>query len=117
MTEGKNNRSIVPSGADAGFIKNLTRQVRLVLRLIADKRVNLFIKVLPIGSLIYLIAPDFFPLNPLDDAAIIGVGFYLFMELCPPDVVEEHRQTIWGEAQTQDTQDTVGASFKDNSDE
>jgi hypothetical protein len=117
MTEGKNNQSIVPSKADAGFIKNLTRQVRLVLRLIADKRVNLFIKVLPIGSLIYLIAPDIFPLNPLDDAAIIGVGFYMFMELCPPEVVEEHRQAIWGQGQAQDTQETVEASFKDNGDE
>lgn len=117
MTEENNNRNLVPSQKDAGFIKNLTRQVRLVMRLIADKRVNPFIKVLPFGSLIYLIAPDIFPFNPLDDAAVIGVGFYLFMELCPPEVVEEHRQDIWREGEAQDKQDTVEASFKDNGDE
>lgn len=117
MAEEKNNRSVIPSQTDAGFIKNLARQVRLILRLIADKRVNPLYKVLPLGSLIYLIAPDILPLNPLDDAAVLGVGVYLFMELCPPDVVEEHRQAIWGEGAEEDNQDSVAASFKNSDDE
>lgn len=116
MTEGNNNRSIMPSQTDAGFIKNLTRQVRLILHLVADKRVNFLIKLLPIGSLIYLVVPDFFPL-PLDDAAVIGVGFYLFMELCPPEVVDEHRRAIWGESESQKQSEPVEGSFKNNDDE
>ena len=87
------DRRITPS--DGRFFRDIANQVRLILRLIADPRVNPLIKLLPIGSLIYLISPiDFFPVNPIDDAIVVGLGTYMFIELCPPDIVQEHKGHI-----------------------
>jgi len=86
------NKDITP--VDRGVFRDVANQIKLILRLMADPRVNLFFKLLPIGSLIYLIFPDFFPLNPIDDALVIGLGTYMFVELCPPDVVQEHKDAL-----------------------
>lgn len=72
-----------------GILQDITLRVKLVLRLISDPRVNLFVKLLPIGSLAYLVIPDLVPFI-FDDAAIIWLATYLFVELCPPDVIQEH---------------------------
>jgi len=86
------NKRIVPQ--DGGFFRDAANQVRLILRLLADPRVHPLLKLLPIGSLIYLIFPDFLPLNPIDDALVLGLGTYMFVELCPPDVVQEHKDAL-----------------------
>ncbi len=95
MTEEREKKKIILNN-NPGVMKNLTLQARLVLRLMGDRRVNFLAKLLPIGALIYLISPDLLPFI-FDDAAVIGVGTYMFMELCPPAVVEEHRKALWGE--------------------
>ena len=92
-------KEIVPS---SGFFYELALRIKLFFKLIRDQRVNPLVKLVPLVSLIYLVSPlDFIPLNPLDDAGIIGLGFYLFLELCPQDVVQEHlddmRRVIPGE--------------------
>jgi len=75
----------------------IAREARLVLRLLMDKRVPWYLKLLPIGSVFYVLWPaDLIPLNPLDDAALVSAAFYFFLELCPPEVVEEHRQNMKG---------------------
>jgi len=33
-------------------------------------------------------------LSALDDIAIVSLGNYLFVELCPPDVVNEHMKSL-----------------------
>lgn len=71
------------------FFKDVLNYIRLIVRLMGDGRVNPFLKLLPLGSLAYIIWPVDVP-GPIDDAAILGLGFYLFIELCPKDVVEEH---------------------------
>ena len=76
-----------------GFLHELALRIKLIFRLLGDSRVSPFVKLLPIGSLIYLLNPIDVP-GPLDDAAVVGLGFYLFMELCPPDVVEEHLKDL-----------------------
>lgn len=86
------NRKITPSDG-GGVFQNLTLRIKLILRLLADPRVSPLLKILPVGSLVYLIIPDLAP-GPIDDAAIIWVGAYLFVELCPPDVVQEHMQAL-----------------------
>ena len=60
----------------------------LILKLLADQRVSPLLKLLPIGSLLYLVIPDFLP-GPIDDALIIWLGNTLFVDLCPQDVVDE----------------------------
>ncbi len=85
----RNFKQITPS--NPGFLRDLLLKAKLVYRLMGDKRVNPFLKLLPIGSLIYLIFPaDLLPLLPFDDIAVVGMGVYLFIELCPQHVVEEH---------------------------
>ena len=94
--QNKNNRSLVTSDRDPGFMRNLTDQVRLVLRLMGDSRVSPFLKLLPIGTLVYLVLPDLV-IGPLDDLAVVGLGTYGFIEMAPPHVVEEHRAALRGE--------------------
>lgn len=83
-----------------GFFGDLALRIKLILRLIADPRINPLLKLLPVGSVIYFIIPDIAP-GPIDDVAVIWLGAYLFVELCPPDVVQEHmdalRQVVTGE--------------------
>jgi hypothetical protein len=55
--------------------------------------VNVFLKILPVGSLVYLVMPDIAP-GPIDDAALIWLATYLFVELCPPNVVQEHLEAL-----------------------
>ena len=87
----KNSRSITPR--NGGFFEGLGVQVKLIWRLMGDRRVNPFIKLLPIGSLVYLVFPDI-AIGPIDDAMVLWLGTYLFVELCPDAVVEEHRRAI-----------------------
>jgi hypothetical protein len=86
------NKKLIPM--DGGFFRDVANQIRLVLRLLADPRVHPLVKLLPIGSLIYMVFPDLFPLNPVDDALVVGLGTYMFVELCPPDVVQEHKDDL-----------------------
>ena len=67
--------------------------MRLIWQLILDPRVSLFLKILPIGSLLYLFLPDLVP-TVVDDTLVLGLGVYLFIVLCPQDVVQEHLATI-----------------------
>jgi uncharacterized membrane protein YkvA (DUF1232 family) len=86
-----NNRGLTTPG----FFQGLSNRARLVVRLMGDKRVSPFLKLLPIGALIYLVVPtDLMPLIPIDDAAILWLGSYMFIELCPQDIVQEHWERI-----------------------
>ena len=100
------NKQISP--ADRGVFRDIANQIKLILRLLGDPRVSPLVKLLPIGSLIYLIFPDLAP-GPIDDALIIGLGTYIFVELCPPDVVKEHKdflnQVVTGEWKEPDKDD------------
>ena len=99
MTENKPSKLI---RSKSGVFQDLAYRIKLILRLMSDKRVSPWLKAIPLGSLAYLIIPDLAP-GPLDDAAILWIGLYLFVELCPPEVVEEHmtalNRTIPGEFQ------------------
>ncbi len=83
-------RPIQPS---KGFFKNIGDEIRLVFRLLGDPRIPWYLKVLPFGSFLYFIFPDIAP-GPIDDALVIGIGIYLFIELCPPEIVDEHRMAL-----------------------
>jgi hypothetical protein len=87
MSENHNRKIMFPQSG--GFFQGLTLRIKLILRLLGDGRVNPLLKLLPIGSLVYLVVPDIAP-GPIDDAAVIWLATYLFVELCPPEVVQEH---------------------------
>src|SRR4030042_4232717 len=86
MSDKTNRKITFPQ--NRGFFQDLTLRIQLILLLLADGRVNPLLKVLPIGSLVYLVVPDIAP-GPIDDAAVIWLATYLFVELCPPIVVQE----------------------------
>jgi len=92
----KEQRSIERSKeANENFFTGIYQNFRLIVRLIKDPRVNLLLKFLPVGALIYLVVPlDFLPVNPIDDALVFWLGGALFIELCPDDVVREHRESL-----------------------
>lgn len=87
-----NPRRLV-SEPDNGLFVELGVQARLLMRLLADRRVNSLLKILPIISFLYLLFP-FDLLGPIDDAIVIWLGATLFIELSPQDVVDEHRAAL-----------------------
>jgi uncharacterized membrane protein YkvA (DUF1232 family) len=102
-----------------GVLQEFIKQAKLVGRLIGDQRVNGFLKLIPIASIIYLISPiDLIPgiavpvLGALDDAAVVWLGTTLFIELCPPDVVQEHRNALNGFS-SGDSGDIIDAETRD----
>jgi hypothetical protein len=88
----KSNRKITTSKSGS-FFQDLSLRLKLILRLLGDSRVSPMLKLLPIGSLVYLVVPDIVP-GPIDDAAVIWLATYLFVELCPPNVVQEHLEAL-----------------------
>ena len=86
---------------NSGFFQDLITRVKLILRLIGDKRINFFLKLLPIAAAIYVISPvDLLPgavfpfIGALDDAVVIWLGTTLFVSLCPVDIVQEHTNVL-----------------------
>ena len=99
---------------------DISNHFKLVFRLLRDRRVNPILKLIPIGSLIYLVIPDLI-IGPIDDAAILGFGLFIFVELCPKPVVEEHRAALagdipgqWKDSQQIDEEEIVDAEFMED---
>ncbi len=94
----KGKLMIPPQG---GMLRDFVLRVKLILRLLGDRRVSPWLKIIPVGGLIYLVSPiDLIPdialpiIGELDDAAILWLTNYLFVELCPPEVVQEHVKAL-----------------------
>lgn len=85
---------------DTNLVTDLVRQFKLIWRLLADRRVPLWVKAIPFLSLAYLLVPtDFVPdillgLGQLDDMAVIALGAKLFTELVPAPVMQEHQDAL-----------------------
>ncbi len=99
MKEDRRPMPIQPddTGALLAWLQDMARQARLAWRLLWDRRVPLWTKLVPSAALAYVISPvDFIPaavvpgLGQLDDVAVLLIGVKLFIELAPPDVVREH---------------------------
>ncbi|GAB4498190.1 MAG: hypothetical protein OHK003_09420 [Anaerolineales bacterium] len=112
MTEKKSSDIIVPQ--QGGVVRNLVNQLKLIFRLLGDKRVSFLAKLVPMGAFAYLLMPaDLAPnvvlpvIGMVDDAAILWLGTYIFTELCPPEVVEEHMKALAGNMKPSDANDDV----------
>ena len=111
MSNKPGNLMVPPRG---GTTTQIVNRIKLIWRLMTDGRVNALLKTLPVASLIYLVMPaDFLPeialplIGVLDDAAIMWLGSYLFVELCPPDVVQEHMTALGSEPRAVTDDDVV----------
>jgi len=106
------------SSPQGGMIHGLVVRTKLILRLMGDSRVSAWAKFIPIGALVYVVSPvDLIMgipgLDAIDDAAIVGLAYYFFIEMCPPDVVQEHLKNIEGVKETKTSDEIVDGEVTD----
>ena len=113
-------KKIIPSQG-GGIFEDIGKHLKLVWRLMRDDRVSTSLKLLPSFSFLYFIWPLDIP-GPIDDIAVVWGSTYLFIELCPPDIVEEHRSAIdsvvsgkWAENDSLevDEEDIIDAEYEE----
>ena len=87
-------------------IRFLPSFVKLIFRLLRDRRVPFYLKLIPLSAFAYGVMPlDFLPealvplLGGLDDLFVIALAFWTFLRLSPRDVVMEHGRQIGRENQ------------------
>ena len=111
MANKKRGDMVISSGG-GGMMRDLVLRFKLIVKLMGDGRVNPFLKLLPLASLVYLIYPfDLISIVPgvsaLDDVALVSLGAYLFIEFCPADVVHEHMQSLTSNMDEVESHDEV----------
>ena len=90
----------LPTPPQRNVIQQTLLRIRLVWRLMRDPRILWLLKLVPIGGLLYIFFPfdlliDLAPvIGQLDDAGIILGSLWLFVEMCPPDIVKEHMDDL-----------------------
>jgi len=88
------------TGRALQVLTHLPDFIRLYWRLFRDARVSIVAKALLVLTLAYVIwpadlIPDFVPvLGEVDDLGIVLTGLWLFIRLCPPEVVRERVREI-----------------------
>ena len=61
--DDKTSRSLVPKG---NVFQEAATRVKLIVRLMGDRRVSPLVKLLPVGALAYWVIPDIAP-GPVDE--------------------------------------------------
>ncbi len=112
MADRKSGKLLAPG--QEGMFRAAIQRVKLIARLVGDKRVSPWLKLIPVGALIYWISPvDLIMgipgIDAVDDVAVLWLGSTLFVELCPPSVVKEHLAQLNGD----DSGDVVDAEATD----
>jgi hypothetical protein len=87
-----NMQKQIIKNSGGGFFQDIGIRIKLIIRLMRDRRVSIFLKLLPLSTLVYLVIPEFIPV--IDDALIMWLGTYLFVELCPDEIVDEHMREL-----------------------
>jgi len=88
------------TGRAVQLIAHLPDFIRLYWRLFRDRRVSVLAKALLVVTLAYVvwpldIIPDVLPIvGEVDDIGIVLSGLWLFIRLCPPEVVRERVREI-----------------------
>ncbi len=91
-----NQKKTAQVGEAASILAEIIKNVKLIWRLLNDKRVSPWPKMIIPATLLYLlfpvdIVPDIAPgLGQLDDIAVILLGLKFFVEMCPEEVVRQH---------------------------
>ena len=118
MADRKNRKIVVSQ--QGGMTRDVVNRLKLIFKLMGDSRVSPLVKLIPVGALVYLVSPidvimGIPGLAALDDAAVLWLGSNLFIELCPPEVVQEYMETLGGNL-TDDSGDIVDADATDLND-
>lgn len=102
---------------DPGVLIEIWRTAQLVWRLMLDPRVPILPKFIVPLVVLYVLSPlDLIPdvllvVGQLDDIALLFFGTKFFINLCPPDVVMEHRRALAGGTATP-ADDVVDGSYR-----
>ena len=86
----------------ASILTEIVHSIRLTWRLLKDDRVPAWTKAIPIAGAAYVIFPLDLLMDPilglgqLDDIAIAIMAVKIFIDVCPPEIVQEHREEIEG---------------------
>jgi len=89
-------KKVVRVGEAAGILAEVIKNIKLIWRLLNDRRVSSWLKMIVPATLLYLlfpidIIPDIAPgLGQLDDIAVILLGLKIFVEMCPEEIVRQH---------------------------
>jgi uncharacterized membrane protein YkvA (DUF1232 family) len=90
------NKSLRDPGRTVGWLAETLKQGRLILRLLSDRRVPIWPKLIIPATAAYILSPidiladPMLGLGQLDDVAVLIIGLKLFVELCPTDIVRQH---------------------------
>lgn len=90
------NKRLRDPGETAGFLSEILKQGRLIWRLLADRRVSIWPKLIIPATVAYIVSPIdllsdlFLGVGQLDDIAVLLIGLKVFVELCPREIVQEH---------------------------
>ena len=90
------NKRLNDSEQAVGFLTATAKQARLILRLLGDRRVPVWPKLIIPATIAYIISPidlladPILGLGQIDDVAVFFIGMKLFVELCPTHIVREH---------------------------
>jgi hypothetical protein len=108
------------------MFRGIADHLKLVWRLMQDDRISPFLKLLPLGSLVYMISPLDIAVPVIDDIGVLWFFTYLFIELSPDYIVEEHKAALrsevagkWGETETPDIneEDIEDATYREKDDQ
>jgi uncharacterized membrane protein YkvA (DUF1232 family) len=112
MTD-KKDLTIPPQGS---MVRDFMMRVKLIWRLMRDGRVSGWLKLIPVAGLLYLVMPiDIIadialPLvGQVDDAAVLWLASYMFLELVPPEIVMQHVKALGVGAAKADADEVVDA--------
>lgn len=97
----RSRRELATSSTQPGTLRTLYDRGIVAWRLFWDQRVSILPKLIPVAAIAYVLSPlDLLPalaLGPvgtLDDVGIILLGFTLFIQASPPDIVREHLREL-----------------------
>jgi uncharacterized membrane protein YkvA (DUF1232 family) len=91
-----NWRETSSSARGPRWLLDLIKNLRLAWRLFRDPELPSGFRLIPVVALLYLLFPvDFLPdvvpgLGQADDLTVLLLGLKLFLDTCPPAMVEKH---------------------------
>ncbi|HDS16056.1 MAG TPA: DUF1232 domain-containing protein [Proteobacteria bacterium] len=88
--------------SDPTWWRRFLSTARLCWRLLGDRRVPFYYKLIPSGALLYFLSPyDLLPdlvipgLGQLDDLLILALAARIFLALVPAEIVKERQERIF----------------------
>jgi uncharacterized membrane protein YkvA (DUF1232 family) len=93
-------RSLRDPARTASWLAEMLKQGRLILRLLGDRRVPIWPKLIIPATVAYIVSPIDLLMDPmlglgqLDDVAVLLIGLKLFVELCPTEIVRQHLEQL-----------------------